>query len=51
MTVALAVIALVGFSRVYLRAHEATDVLGGWALGGLWATVVFAAAALRSDRP
>ncbi len=49
LTVALVVIAIVGFSRVYLRAHEATDVLGGWALGSLWAMVVLATAARRAD--
>ncbi len=47
-TIALAVIAIVGFSRVYLRAHEATDVLGGWALGSLWALVVITVAARRA---
>jgi membrane-associated phospholipid phosphatase len=31
-----AVIAIVGFSRVYLHAHYLTDVLGGYVLGLAW---------------
>ncbi len=28
-------VAVIGFSRVYIGGHYATDVLGGWAIGGL----------------
>jgi undecaprenyl-diphosphatase len=32
--IALGVPLLTGFNRVYVREHWATDVLGGWLLGG-----------------
>lgn len=47
---ALAVVALVGVSRVYLGVHEPTDVLGGWALGALWTSAVLTAMRLVDQR-
>jgi membrane-associated phospholipid phosphatase len=44
VAVALVVISIVGASRVYLQVHWTTDVLGGWALGALWLTVVLVCA-------
>jgi membrane protein DedA with SNARE-associated domain/membrane-associated phospholipid phosphatase len=33
VTVAIAIAAVVGLSRIYLRAHYLSDVVGGWGLG------------------
>lgn len=39
-TVVISFIGAIGFSRLYLRAHWLTDVLGGFALGTAWMAVV-----------
>jgi membrane protein DedA with SNARE-associated domain/membrane-associated phospholipid phosphatase len=41
--VAIAIVGAVGASRLYLGAHWFTDVLGGYALGGMWLAILLGA--------
>ena len=39
LVAAMALTAMIGFTRVYLGVHYPTDVLAGWMAGGMWALV------------
>lgn len=42
--IVVALVLLVGLGRVYTGAHYPSDVLAGWALGGVWASLCLTAA-------
>lgn len=47
---ALALLATVGFSRVYLGVHWPSDVIAGWSLGAAWAFVAWVVLRLIGGR-
>jgi membrane protein DedA with SNARE-associated domain/membrane-associated phospholipid phosphatase len=55
VTVSIVIAAVVGLTRVYLRVHYISDVMGGWGLGGaifaICGTVALVVAHLRNNAP
>jgi undecaprenyl-diphosphatase len=49
-TIALGLIAAVGFSRIYLGVHYPSDVLGGWLVAAFWLAALGAWTTARSSR-
>ena len=44
LSIAVLLTTLVGISRVYLGVHYPTDVIGGWIIGFMWASIIWLAA-------
>lgn len=44
LAIAVLLTAVVGISRVYLGVHYPTDVIGGWTVGFMWASICWIAA-------
>lgn len=42
--IVVALVLLIGFGRVYMGAHYPSDILAGWALGGVWGSICLTAA-------
>ena len=49
-SISVGLIALIGFSRLYLGVHYPTDILAGYAVGFLWLITCIFASKLSSDR-